>query len=185
MSSDRSTGLAPERALAPAALRALTLVLMTLMLTGCGMMRLGEAMMGTNEPNEKILGQMFANGGGGKADADDDGVMRIAVQLRPEETIFRPAVIIMDRPGELEIEFRNNDPQGHVMAVIPSNGGQMALDLPPLTTGRVRIDLGSPGMYMFGSAMGNQLGRGMMGMILVEGEVPAPARLDRPPQPRP
>jgi PQQ system protein len=156
-----------------------------LLLTGCGMARLMQGMMGTNEPNEMMLGQMFANGGGGQASAGQDGIMRIAVKVRPGETLFRPAVIMMERPGELEIDFRNDDPQAHVMAVLPSNGGQVALDLPPLATGRARIELGSPGMYMFGSAMGDQLGRGMMGMVLVRGEVPPHAKLDRPAQPRP
>jgi PQQ system protein len=101
------------------------------------------------------------------------------------ETIWRPAIIVMSQPGTLEIEFHNNDPQKHTMPIVPSDGYQMALDLPPLISGRMRVHLGSPGMYIFGSGMGNQIGRGMMGMIIVEGEVPQEAKLDRPPQPRP
>jgi PQQ system protein len=156
-----------------------------MVLSGCGMPRLMEAMLGTHEPNQKVLGQLFANGGGGKAAAGSDGGSYISVEARPEETIWRPSVILMDRPGTLEIEFSNNNPQNHLMAVVPSDGGQMVLDLPPLQSGRMKVHLSSPGMYMFGSAMANQMGRGMMGMIVVEGEVPPEARLDRPSQPRP
>jgi PQQ system protein len=166
-------------------LTAVSIPILALLASGCSTMRLAEAMVGTHDPNQKIVGQLFANGGGGKAAPGPDGRTHIAVEARPEETIWRPAVILMDRPGDLEIEFSNNNPQAHVMAVVPSDGGQMMLDLPPLRTGRMQVRLSSPGMYMFGSAMGNQIGRGMMGMIIVEGEVPSEARLDRPAQPRP
>lgn len=156
-----------------------------LLTSGCSMVRLMEAMSGTNEPNEKILGQLFAVGGAGKAEIGTDGVARITVEHRPQETIWRPALIMMDRPGELEIRFSNNNPQGHLMVVIPSDGGNVALDLPPLHDGRARVRFGTPGMYMFADAMGNSMGQGMMGMVVVEGEVPAEAKLDRPLQPRP
>jgi PQQ system protein len=161
------------------------ILILLLFISGCSMGRLMEAMVGTHEPNQKVVGQLFANGGGGKAALGSDGHRYIAVTANPEETIWRPAVILMDSPGHLVIEFSNNNPQAHIVAVVPSDGGQIMLDLPPLHTGHVTAHFGSPGMYMFGSAMGNQLGRGMMGMIIVEGEVPPEARLDRPPQPRP
>jgi PQQ system protein len=154
-------------------------------LSGCGMMRLGQGMLVTNEPNEKVLAQMFATGGGGKAEKGSDGVMRIVVEHHPMETVFRPAVILLDHPGELEIDFVNRNPQSHLLPVVPSDGNLMALDLPALATGRTRVRLSSPGLYMFGDAMGDHMGRGMMGMIVVGGEVPSHAKLDRPPQPRP
>jgi PQQ system protein len=162
-----------------------SLSLLSSSLSGCAMMNLMEAMVGTSDPNEKILAQLFANGGGGEAKPGPDGRRRISIEARPGETIWRPAIIMMDRPGELEIEVSNHNPQDHLLAVVPSDGGNMALDLPPLRSGRVQVRFGSPGMYMFSSAMANQMGRGMMGMIIVEGEVPPEARLDRPPQPRP
>lgn len=40
-------------------------------------------------------------------------------------------------------------------------------------------------MYFFECPVANHAGRGMVGLILVEGEVPPEARLDRPWQPRP
>ncbi|MEX2494784.1 MAG: MSMEG_3727 family PQQ-associated protein [Woeseia sp.] len=166
-------------------IRIVLITLVTLLLSGCGMARLMEGMVQTNEPNERMLGQLFAVGGGGKADIGDDGIARIAVEHHPEETVWRPAVILMDRPGDLEILFRNRNPQNHLMIVASSDGGMRALDLPPLQTGRARVHFGTPGMYMFADAMGNHMGRGMMGMVVVGGEVPDEARLDRPPQPRP
>lgn len=169
----------------PSVRRLLVLAAASLVLSGCGMTRLMQAMLGTSDPKERILGQLFAVGGGGKAETGTDGVARIAVEHRPQETIWRPAVIMVDRPGDLEITFANRNPQNHLMVVAPSSGNMMALDLPPLRSGRARVHLGSPGMYMFADAMGNHMGRGMMGMIVVGGEVPAGARLDRPRQPRP
>jgi PQQ system protein len=169
-----------------ASLMSLVLIaLSALLISGCGMVRLGETMLGTSEPNEKVLGQLFANGLAAKTETDGNGTQQISIETRPMETIWRPAIIVMSQPGTLEIEFHNNDPQKHTMPIVPSDGYQMALDLPPLTSGRMRVHLGSPGMYMFGSGMGDQIGRGMMGMIIVEGEVPQEAKLDRPPQPRP
>jgi PQQ system protein len=149
------------------------------------MMNLMEAMVGTSDPNEKMLGQLFANGGGAEAKVGPDGRRRVSVEARPKETIWRPAVIMVDHPGELEIAFVNKNPQAHLLAVVPSDGGNVALDLPPLHEGTVKVHLGSPGLYMFSSAMSNQMGRGMMGMIMVEGEVPPEAKLDRPLQSRP
>jgi PQQ system protein len=156
-----------------------------LLITGCAKMQLMETMKKTNEPNELMLGQMFAVGGGGEAELGDDGVARITVSHFAEETIFRPSVITMTEPGDLEITFENNNPHNHLMVVVPSYGSRKVLDLPPLTVGKARVRLGTPGLYMFIDAMGNHMGRGMMGMISVAGEVPEEAKLDRPPQPRP
>lgn len=100
-------------------------------LSGCSTARLMEPMLGTSEPNEKILGQLFAVGGAGTSEIGADGVARIVVEHQPMQTVFSPAVIMMDRPGIIEITFNNSDPQGHLMIVMQSDGGQMALDLPP------------------------------------------------------
>jgi len=157
---------------------ALLSIIDTLLLVGgCSKVRLMEAMLGSNEPNEKTLGQMIAVGGG--------SVARITVEHNAEETVLSSAVIMVGRAGEFEIALKNLNPQNHLMLVAPSDGGKIALDLPPLYQGRTRLHLGTPGMYMFADAMGDHMGRGMMGMILVEGEVPAEAKLDGPKQPRP
>ena len=39
--------------------------------------------------------------------------------------------------------------------------------------------------YWYNSNVGNDEGRGLMGAIVVLGDVPEEAKLDRPPQPRP
>jgi PQQ system protein len=162
-----------------------TLLIVGMFMSGCRMMRLMKIMAGTSDPNEKILGQLFVLGGGGTARFGSDGVARISVEHRPMETILRPAVITMDRPGELEMTFNNNNPQVHLMILVQSNGGVQVIDLPPVRSGRARVHFGSPGLYMFMDAMGNYMGRGMMGMVVVEGEVPQEAKLDRPKQRRP
>jgi PQQ system protein len=152
---------------------------------GCAKMQMMETMAKTNEPNERMLGQMFVVGGGKEAVRGDDGVARVTVKHFPEETIFRPSVITMEEPGELEVTFENNNPHNHLMVIVPSYGSREVVDLPPLATGKARVRLGTPGLYMFIDAMGNHMGRGMMGMISVAGEVPEAAKLDRPTQPRP
>jgi PQQ system protein len=164
----------------------LVLVLLSAgLLSGCSMMRLMKTMMATSDPNERILGQLFAVGGAGKAGFGSDGVARISMVHQPMETVFRPAIINMARPGYLEVTIGNNNPQSHLIVVLQSDGGLQALNLPAMTSGRARVHLGTPGLYLIADAMGNHMGRGMMGMVVVGGEVPPEAQLDRPPQPRP
>jgi PQQ system protein len=165
--------------------RVFVLMIAAILLSGCSMIRLMRTMMATSEPNERILGQLFAVGGAGRAAFGPDGVARISIVHEPMETILRPAIINMERPGELELTIGNNDPQSHLLIVVQSNGGMQILDLPALKAGRMRVRLGTPGMYLLSDAMGNHMGKGMMGMIIVGGEVPQEAKLDRPPQRRP
>jgi PQQ system protein len=49
----------------------------------------------------------------------------------------------------------------------------------------VRVTLNQPGLYWFGCPISNHAGRGMLGLIMVKGETPEEAKLDRPKQPRP
>jgi PQQ system protein len=51
--------------------------------------------------------------------------------------------------------------------------------------GRATIRLDGPGYYWYSSPGGNDEGRGLTAAIVVRGEVPPEARLDRPDQPRP
>lgn len=48
-----------------------------------------------------------------------------------------------------------------------------------------QLNLDQPGFYWFGCPVGSHVGRGMLGFIIVKGETPEAARLDRPPQQRP
>lgn len=71
------------------------------------------------------------------------------------------------------------------MAFLPGNGGRQILDIPVRERGRARVRLDQPGYYFFGCPVMNHAGRGMLGLILVKGDAPDGAKLDRPPQPRP
>jgi hypothetical protein len=51
--------------------------------------------------------------------------------------------------------------------------------------GTATLNLDGPGYYWYGSPTGNDEGRGLTGAIVVMGDAPPEARLDRPPQPRP
>ena len=146
--------------------------------------RLVNELPATDDVNEALIGRLFAHGGAADARVGGDGVMRVKVNVPPDEYLWEPAVIIMPRGGELEIEFTNPDRVLHA-AFLPSNGGRQMLFLPEQQGGRARIRLDQPGYYFFGCPIMNHAGRGMLGLILVKGDVPAEAKLDRPPQRRP
>ncbi len=147
--------------------------------------RLVNELPATDQVNEALIGRLFAHGGAADARVGDDGVMRIAVHVPKDQYLWQPAVIIMPRGGELEIDFGNGDPRVEHAAYLPSNGGRQVVWLPERTAGRARIRLDGPGYYFFGCPIQNHAGRGMLGLILVKGDTPAEGRLDRPPQRRP
>ena len=136
-----------------------------------------------DEPNEALIGRVYATGGASRARVGLDGVMRDTIRVPPNEYLWYPAIIIMPRGGTLELDITNED-HNHHMALMPSDGERQVLDLPPRTRGVVRVELDQPGLYWFGCPVGNHVGRGMLGLVIVKGEVPAEARLDRPRQPR-
>jgi PQQ system protein len=146
--------------------------------------RLVNELPATDDVNEALIGRLFAHGGAADARVGRDGVMRAVVRVPKNEYLWEPAVIIMPRGGELELDFSNEDQVLH-MAFLPSNGGRQLLNIPIHERGRARLTLDQPGYYFFGCPVQNHAGRGMLGLILVKGDVPAEARLDRPPQPRP
>jgi PQQ system protein len=134
--------------------------------------------------NEAIVGRLFAQGGLSRAEVGADGVMRDRIRVRKHAMIWEPAIIVLPRPGTVEIEVANEDAGAHI-AYFPHDADDQVLVLPARTAGRVRLTLDAPGMYTFADAVSNNSGQGMLGIILVEGDVPASARLERPPQPRP
>lgn len=69
--------------------------------------------------------------------------------------------------------------------MLPSNGDPKFIWLVNHSKGTAKINLDGPGTYYYGSASGNDEGRGLTGSIVIGGEVPDHAKLDRPPQPRP
>jgi PQQ system protein len=134
--------------------------------------------------NKAIVARLFAHGGLTRATLDSDGVMRGRIGVPPHEMIWKPAIVVMPRGGSLELEIDNDD-EGHHMAFMPSDGERQLLDLPPKTRGRVVAQLSQPGLYWFGCPVADHAGRGMLGLVIVKGEVPEAARLDRPAQRRP
>lgn len=146
--------------------------------------RLVNELPATDQVNEAMIGRLFAHGGAADAKIDGDGVMRIAVNVPKDKYLWEPAVIIMPRGGELEVTFTNPDRVLHA-AFLPSNGGRQMLYIPEGQGGTARLRLDQPGYYFFGCPIANHAGRGMLGLILVKGDTPAEAKLDRPPQRRP
>jgi PQQ system protein len=137
-----------------------------------------------DEPNEALVGRLFATGGLSRADLGKDGVFRDRVRVPKDEYLWYPAIITMTRGGTLELDVTNEDHRVHAVN-IQSNGARQLLRLPAATRGVVRIKLDTPGMYWFGCPVENHATRGMLGFVFVKGEVPPEARLDRPRQPQP
>jgi PQQ system protein len=146
--------------------------------------RLVNTFPDVDDPNELIVARLFAHGGLSHAERGGDGVFRDKIWAPENEFIWSPAIIRMEAPGVLELEFHNTD-QNFYIAFMPSNPERQVLQLPSHTAGRVRISLDHPGMYWFGCPVSNHAGRGMLGLILVGGNVPDAAKLDRPKQKRP
>ncbi len=146
--------------------------------------RLVNTFPDVDDPNELIVGRLFAHGGLSHAERGSDGIFRDKIWVPENEFIWSPAIIRMEQPGELELEFHNTDQTFHI-AFMPSNPERQVLQLPMHTGGRVRVSLTHPGLYWFGCPVSNHAGRGMLGLIVVGGDVPAAAQLDRPRQKRP
>jgi PQQ system protein len=147
--------------------------------------RLVNTLPDVDRPNEAVIARLLGHGGLARAEKGADGIFRATVHVPPGQFIWRPAAILLPRGGELELEFHNSDPYSLHAAILPSVGGQQVITLPIRTGGRVRLRLDQPGLYAFDCPIANHAGRGMVGLILVSGEVPPEARLERPRQPRP
>ena len=137
-----------------------------------------------DEPNKAVLARLFATGGLARATIEADGVMRSAIRIRLDQLIYEPSIIVMPRAGELELSVTNEDETVHLL-FLPSNGERQVLVLPQHKGGTARVRLDQPGLYTFACPVSNHAGRGEFGVILVEGDTPPDAKLDRPPQRRP
>lgn len=180
--------------------RYVLLVAISVALSGCGYLRMARPSVieeldpgvvalvnelpKLDHPNDAIVAKIYALGGLTHAKEDENGVMHASVRVPKHQYIWEPAFIVMPRGGELELTFANDDGALH-MAYLPSNGGRQLLRLPAHERGRVRIELDEPGWYWWGCPVANHAGRGMFGFILVYGDVPPEARLDRPEMPQP
>ncbi len=146
--------------------------------------RLVNELPEVDRPNEAIIARLFPHGGLSHAKRGSDGVFRDKIRVPRDQYIWEPSIIVMERAGELELEFQNNDQSFHI-AFLPNTGERAVVELPRGHGGRARIRLDQPGLYWFGCPVANHAGRGMLGLVIVKGETPDEARLDRPRQPRP
>ena len=140
--------------------------------------------LGLDRQNKGTLGRLLATGNIGQAEAGADGRMRARVRIPPDELIWDPSIIVMPHAGDLDLEIVNDDENTHC-ALFPSNGDNQFIWLPNNSHGTATLNLDGPGYYWFSSPIGNDEGRGLIGAIVVMGDVPEEARLDRPAQPRP
>lgn len=140
--------------------------------------------IGLDRQNNATLGTLLNTGGVGYAEEGADGRLHAKIRIPPDELIWEPSILVMPRSGELELEVVNDDLNTHC-AVLPSNGDTQFIWLVNHSRGTASLTLDGPGYYWYGSRTGNDEGRGLTGAIVVKGDAPPEARLDRPPQPRP
>jgi len=139
---------------------------------------------GLDKQNAGTLGRLLTTGNIAAAEDKPGGPMTAVIRIVPDQLVWDPSILVLPHAGEVDIEFVNDDQNTHC-ALVPSNGDSQWIWLPNYTRGTVHVTLDGPGYYWFSSNIGNDEGRGLIGAIVVLGDVPASARLDRPPQPRP
>jgi PQQ system protein len=140
--------------------------------------------LGLKEQNKATIGRLLATGNIGQATERSDGTMQATIRINPDELCWDPSVLVLPHGGDLELELINDDLNTHC-ALLPNNGDRKFIWLVNHSRGRASLNLDGPGYYWFSSPTGNDEGRGLTGAIVVLGEVPPEARLDRPEQPRP
>ncbi|WP_046469298.1 MSMEG_3727 family PQQ-associated protein [Allosalinactinospora lopnorensis] len=140
--------------------------------------------IGLDRQNKATLGRLLAHGPLRRAEEGPDGRMRARVRIPPDELIWDPSILVLPHAGDLDVELVNDDENTHC-ALLPSNGDEQFIWLPNHSRGTASLNLDGPGYYWFSSPIGNDEGRGLIGAIVVLGDVPKGARLDRPPQPQP
>jgi PQQ system protein len=147
-------------------------------------MRAVVELSGLDRRYEVVLGRLSVHGGRvGHAEEAPDGRLRARVRIPPDEMVWDPSILVMPHAGDLELELVNDDFNTHC-ALLPSNGDQQFLWLPNHSRGTASLNLDGPGCHWFGSIIGNDEGQGLIAAIVVLGETPPEARLDRPSQPR-
>jgi PQQ system protein len=137
-----------------------------------------------DQQNGATLGRMLGRGRVGEAEEGSDGVMRATIRIPEDELVYDPGILVLPHGGEVELELINDDKNTHC-AVMPCNGDYKFIWLVNHSRGIANLTLDGPGYYWYGSRTGNDEGRGLTGAIVVQGDAPEEARLDRPPQPRP
>jgi PQQ system protein len=140
--------------------------------------------IGLDAQNKASLGAVLGTGNIGQAVEGPDGRLHATVRINPDELTWDPSIVVMSHEGDLELELINDDRNTHC-ALLPSNGDRKFIWLVNHSRGRATLNLDGPGYYWFSSPTGNDEGRGLTGAIVVLGDAPPEARLDRPQQPRP
>jgi PQQ system protein len=134
--------------------------------------------------NGATIGRVLANGNLGHAEETSGGRMHAQIRIPQDQLVFDPAVLVLPHGGELDLEIFNDDDNTHC-ALLPSNGDSQFIWLVNHSRGTATLRLDGPGYYWYSSPTGNDEGRGLTGAIVVMGDVPQEARLDRPQQLRP
>lgn len=142
------------------------------------------AAAGLDGQNRTALGRILGTGNIGYAEEGSDGVMRATVRILEDQLLFDPQILVCPHGGEIELEIYNDDKNTHC-ALFPNNSDPKIIWLVNHSRGTARLNLDGPGHYWYGSTTGNDEGRGLNAAIVIGGEVPDSAKLDRPPQPRP
>ncbi|WP_028936128.1 MSMEG_3727 family PQQ-associated protein [Pseudonocardia spinosispora] len=140
--------------------------------------------IGLTVQNKATIGRVLGTGNIEQVEEGPDGRMSATVRIRPDEICWDPTILVMPHGGDLELELINDDLNTHC-ALLPSNGDRKFIWLVNHSKGRATLNLDGPGYYWYSSPTGNDEGRGLTGAIVVLGDVPPEARLDRPDQPRP
>jgi PQQ system protein len=140
--------------------------------------------LGLDVQNKAALGKVLGTGNIGQAKENSDGRMSATIRINPDELRWDPAILVMPHGGDIELELVNDDLNTHC-ALLPSNGDRKFIWLVNHSRGRAMLNLDGPGYYWFSSPTGNDEGRGLTGAIVVLGDAPPEARLDRPEQPQP
>ena len=142
------------------------------------------ARLGLDTQNKGTMGRILASGSIAEATERADGTMEATIRINEDEIAWEPAILVLPHGGQLELTVINDDTNTH-SCLLPSNGDQKFLWLLNHSRGKATLTLDGPGYYWYSSPGGNDEGRGLTAAIVVRGEVPPEARLDRPDQPRP
>ena len=140
--------------------------------------------LGLDIQNHGALGRVLCTGSIAEATERADGTMEATIRINEDELCWDPGILVMPHGGDIELTVINDDRNTHC-ALLPSNGDRKFIWLVNHSKGRATLNLDGPGYYWYSSPTGNDEGRGLTGAIVVLGDVPPEARLDRPPQPRP
>ena len=140
--------------------------------------------IGLDTQNKATIGRVLGTGKIEQAAEGPDGRMSATIRILPDQLVFEPSVLVLPHGGELELELINDDLNTHC-ALLPSNGDSQFVWLVNHSRGTATLTLDGPGYYWFSSPTGNDEGRGLTGAIVVMGDTPPEARLDRPKHPRP